>query len=337
MRIKKILAHNEVILFLILLFVMLMMGIHSPRFLAIENIFDILRNAAFFGVISIGFLFVLVAGGIDISFMATAIVAQYFAASLLSAHQEMPVLLVLLSSVVPGFLLGSLNAVLIHRLKAPPIILSIAMMNAYYGITQFASEGRWIYDFPAWFHRFPGILVLRLEPQDGGFYGFSIFTAIWFAGALMGHIILKHTKLGRKLYATGGNLEAARRAGINIWRMRWFAYAFLGSIAGLGGLMHALITQTVAPNALWGQEFDVVAAVILGGAAITGGRGSVFGTVVGTVLVAVVKNGLTIMKVPSFYHQVFIGGVLLLSVMITALRSKTLEKHSGGLHVGTGG
>jgi simple sugar transport system permease protein len=330
---KKIFDHNEIILLFILMVITLGIGLHSPKFVSAENLFDILRSSSFIGILSVGFLFVLISGGIDISFTATATVAQYIMASVLASHHEMPVLLVILIPVIIGLLLGTLNAMLIHYLKSPPIIISIASLNAYYGIIQFASKGRWIYDFPDWFSRFPKILILQFESTEGFRYGLSVFTFIWIVMAVAGHIILRYTSLGRKLYASGGNIEAAKRAGINIRNIRWFVYAFLGGIAGIGALIHALITQTVAPNAILGQEFDVVTAVVLGGAAITGGSGTVAGSVLGVLLVAVIKNGLTLMKIPSYWHQVFIGGILLISIMATATRTRLAEKNTGGINV----
>lgn len=331
--ISKITSHNELILLFILVTVVLAIGQYSPKFLSAENFFDILRSSSFIGILSVGFLFVLISGGIDISFTATATVAQYIMASILTSHQDMPIVLVIIIPIVIGLMLGSLNALLIHFLKSPPIIISIASLNAYYGIIQFVSSGRWIYDFPDWFSQFPKILVISFENANGYRYGLSIFTLMWIFLALFGHILLKYTVLGRKLYAAGGNIEAAKRAGINIWLIRWFVYSFLGGLAGVGALIHALITQTVAPNAILGQEFDVVTAVVLGGALITGGSGSIIGTILGVLLVAVVKNGLTLMMVPSYWHQVFIGGILLISVIATATKTRHAAKKTGVVSV----
>ncbi len=332
-RMQALMRHNEAVLFLILILLVLVIGRVNPRFIQAENLFDILRSASFIGILSIGFLFVLISGGIDISFTATATVAQYIMAIILLRYMNMPIIFVILIPLLVGIVLGSVNALLIHLLKAPSIIITIATLNAYYGSIQFISGGRWIYDFPQWFSVFPRILILQFETVDSIRYGLSIFTLIWIAIAICAHMILRYSTLGRKLFAVGGNIEAAKRAGINIGLIRLFAYSFLGGIAGLGALMHALITQTVAPNAILGQEFDVVTATILGGASIIGGKGSIPGTVLGCLLVAVVKNGLTLMKVPSFWHQVFIGGILLISVIATATQNRLTARAIGGIDI----
>ncbi len=124
-------------------------------------------------------------------------------------------------------------------------------------------------------------------------------------------------------------MESAHRVGINVNRIRLFTYSFLGMIAGIGAIIYTLTTRTVAPNAMMGLEFNVLSAVVLGGASISGGKGSVSGTVIGVLLIAVLTNGLTIMKVPNYWHQVFIGLMLLMSVSITALREKTLMNKEG--------
>ena len=112
-----------------------------------------------------------------------------------------------------------------------------------------------------------------------------------------------------------------------------FAYSLLGFVAGIGAIVHAMLTQTAAPNAIVGQEFDVVTAVVLGGASIMGGGGTVLGATLGVLLVAVLKNGLTIMKIPPYWHQVLIGFMLLISVSITATREKMTRKNVGGINV----
>ena len=155
---------------------------------------------------------------------------------------------------------------------------------------------------------------------------------LWFSIAVGGVFILYKTVLGRKIYAIGGNIDAANRAGINTNAVKVFCYAFLGGVAAVASIVHAMITQTIAPNAIINLNFDVLAAVVIGGANIFGGVGTVTGTILGVVLVAVLKNGLTIMKVPTYWHQVVIGAILLISVAITTIREKK-RSSKGGIDV----
>ncbi len=321
-RIKHIFNRNESYLLAVLIVLIIVVSLINPKFLSGENFFAILRTYSFIGILSIGFLMVLISGGIDISFTATATVAQYAMAVFLAANPNVPIVMVILVPIVIGIILGSINAFLIHFLKAPSIIITISTLNAYYGILQFISKGRWIYGFPQWFRDFPNIKLIQFLNENGVYYGLSTITAIWIVLLIAGAIVLRYSVLGRNIYALGGDPKAAHRGGLNLFRLRLFCYSFMGFMAGIGAIVHAMVTQTVAPNALLGQEFDVVTAVVLGGASIFGGTGSVLGTVLGVGLVAVIKNALTIVRVPEYWHQVFIGGVLLISVVITATRTR---------------
>ena len=330
---SKSLHRNETYLFVILVVLIVTISLISPKFLTARNGFQILKSYAYTGILSIGFLFILIAGGLDISFTATATVAQYIMALILVSRPEVPPVLVVLAPLAIGVVLGSFNAFVIHTLGAPSIIVAIANLNIYYGLLQLISGGRWIYDFPSWFQGAGRAFVIRFTDSNGASIGLSVLTGIWIVLAVLAYLVLKYLRLGRRLYALGGNLEAARRAGLNIFRLRVFAYAFLGFCAGLAGIVHALNTQTVAPNALVGKEFDVVAAVVLGGASIFGGAGTVGGTLLGVALIAVITNALTILRVESYWHQVFIGCVVLASISITALRTLLARRRERSIDV----
>jgi len=323
---KKLFSRNETYLLLVLIVVIIVVSSINPRFFTAENFFAILRTYSFIGILSIAFLIVLISGGIDISFTATATVAPYIMALILSSNPEVPIVVVVLVPMLIGTILGAFNALLIHFLNAPSIIITIATLNAYYGILQFISRGQWIYNFPDWFRAFPQLKIIQFVNENGAYYGLSIITVIWFALILAAFIMLRYTTLGRNIYALGGNVEAAHRSGLNILRLRIFVYSNMGFMAGIGAIVHAMVTQTVAPNALLGQEFDVVTAVVLGGASIFGGVGTLSGMFLGVGLVAVVKNALTIIHVPEYWHQAFIGAILLISVSITATRAKLIER-----------
>lgn len=328
-------AHrNEAYLSVILVVLIITVSLINPKFLTAGNVFQILKSYAYTGILSIGFLFVLIAGGLDISFTAVAAAAQYVMALILVSRPELPPLLVIFVPLVIGVMLGSFNAFIVHKLGAPSIIVAIANLNIYYGVLQLVSGGQWIYDFPPWFQRAGRALVLRFTDSAGTTAGISVLTAVWIVLAAAAHLILKHLRLGRRLYALGGNLEAAHRGGLNILGLRLFAYGFLGFCAGSAGIVHALNTQTVAPNALVGREFDVVAAVVLGGAGIFGGTGTVGGVMLGTGLIAVITNALTILKVEAYWHQVFIGFVVLAGISITAVRTLLAGRRERTIDVG---
>ena len=142
-----------------------------------------------------------------------------------------------------------------------------------------------------------------------------------------------YTTVGRKIYAMGGNIEAAKRAGLNILSLQFFVYCFMGFLAGLASIIQALLTQTVAPNAIMGRELDVIAAVVLGGASLAGGSGSLAGTLLGVALIAIVGNGLTLMRVSSYWQKVFVGFIIIISVSITALQRKAAQRRVSTIDV----
>lgn len=331
-RMRHLFQNSEFIILAILLLLIAGMSQISPVFFTMENLFDILRSSTFVGICSIGFLVVLISGGVDISFTATATVAQYALGLLLMSNAAHPVVIIAVPLSI-GICLGAINAGVINWLKAPAIIITIASYNAYYGSAQFVSKGKWLYDFPKWFVDFPNIQVISYTAENGTRNGLSILTVIWFVTTFIGGVLLRYSVLGRKIYAIGGSLESARRVGINVGRIRLFCYAFLGFFAGIGAVLHAAMTKTIAPNALIGLEFNVLSAVVLGGASIAGGGGSVLGTTLGVLLIAVVTNGLTLMQVPNYWHQVFIGAILLFSVFTTATRERIAKGREGGIHV----
>lgn len=325
-KVKNMLTSGNAILVYLLAVMITIVTFINPNFLSAENFLTILRSSAYSGIFSIGFLFVLLSGGLDVSFTSVATIGQYVAATVMINWPETPWIFVVLIPPLIGILLGSFNAYMIHKLNAPPLIITIAIQNILFGALQFITDGRWLSNFPKWFNQFPLKLFFTAENKDGVLYGLSVLTIIWLAVAFLGDFILNRTIHGRRLYAMGGNVEAARRAGIDLMKYKMFAYGFLGFCAGVAGLVHTMVTQTVAPNTLIGSEFYTIAAVVLGGASIFGGSGSVFGTVMGVIIIAVMTNALTIMRVPAYWHQVFTGTILIVSMAVTAARARSAYK-----------
>lgn len=321
---KKLFARHETyVLIAILLFSIVITAI-NPAFFTLENLFDLLKSYSLMGTFAIGMLFVLISGGIDISFTAIATVAGYtVAVLLLSMGEHLNVFLVFLIAGAIGITLGFFNAVIIHFFKIPSIITTIATLNIFYGLLTVASKGKWLYGFPAWFGDFATLRVFTIYTPEGIPYGLSVITVIWIALVLISWFILKYTILGRSIYAMGGNANSAQRAGFNIFGITAFVYCYMGLMAGIGSVIQALLVQTVAPNSLVGKEMDVIAAVVLGGASMTGGTGTIIGTILGVTLIAIMGNGLTLMHVPAIWYKVVIGLVILISVGVSAYRRKT--------------
>lgn len=287
----------------------------SSSFLTLQNLFDLLTSYAFLGILAAGLLVVLISGGIDISFTATASVAQYVALSIANAYGG-SWLGVFLVAIAVGIGCGAINAILIGMLRIPSIIVSIATLNIFFGLLVFVTGGKYIYELPAWFDK--GIYWFEFTDAEQNSYGITL-QILCLAGAFtLTWVMLNRTSFGRQIYALGGNREAAQRLGFHVFGLNMLVYCYLGFLAGIASLVQAQLAQSVAPTVLVGRELEVLAAAVLGGASLTGGVGTVLGTILGVTLLAVLQNGLVLMGVSSYWSQLFVGLVILVSVSITA-------------------
>jgi simple sugar transport system permease protein len=328
-RLKRLLASNEFYLALVIVAVSLVLTIMKPSFLTFTNIYGMVESNSFLAIMAAGVLVVLISGGIDISFTAIATVSQYVMATVVINHGGNMFLAFLIAGSV-GLALGGVNAILVYTLKTPSIIVTIATMNVFYGLLIFISGGKWMYGFPMWFMERN---VIKWENASGMTTGITLPILLLVLSFTVTWILLKFTSLGRNIYATGGNQEAAKRVGISIFKTQLFVYCFMGFLAGLASTVQANMMLTVAPNALMGRELEVLAAVVLGGASLAGGTGSVLGTILGFGLIIIVQNGLTLLGISSYWHKVFIGIIIIVSVGITAYQRKINDRRGAVIHV----
>ncbi|WP_438317283.1 ABC transporter permease [Candidatus Caldatribacterium sp. SIUC1] len=327
----RVVRSTEVYLVGVLLVLSVVLFLLNPKFATLENIFDVLRNNSFLGIVALGELVVLISGGIDVSFTAIATVAQYIMGVLITRYAVESVFLAFLIPIPIGIALGAFNAFLVNRTRVHPVIITISNLNVFYGLLMVISKGKWIYGFPAPFRDFARLKVLTLVSEKGVDYGLSIFTVVWFLIAVVTWLILRYLPIGRKVYALGGNSEAARRAGFDIFRIQLFVYCYIGFLAGLAGFVHAELNQMIQPNAIVGRELDVLAAAILGGASVFGGAGSPLGVVLGVLFIAFVKNGLILMKASAYWHQVIMGFIIVLAATLSAYRQNLEQKRRRGV------
>ena len=299
------------------------LSIISPAFFTLRNAQDLITANAFTSILAAGLLLVLISGGIDISFTATATVAQYIAMTVANAHNVGWIGVILIASAA-GIALGLVNAVLIHVFRVPSIIATLGTLNAFYGLLVFVTRGNYIYTLPDWFNS--GINFLEFRDAEQNYYSlnFQMIASVLVLG--IAWFILRRTRLGRQIIAFGGNHEAAERIGLPILRIQLFVYGWMGWCAGIASLAQAQLAQSIAPTVLVGRELDVLAAVVLGGASLAGGVGSVLGTVLGLTLVAILQNGLILAGVSSYWSDFATGVVILIAVSATArqLRGNSL-------------
>ncbi|MGC9421981.1 ABC transporter permease [Vibrio sp.] len=317
--VTALMKHHEFYLSMMIVLMMMALTMTSEDFFTLGNLFDMSISSAILGIMACGLFVVLIAGGIDISFPATAAIAQYVMASyVLNLGGNFMVAFAI--ATVVGILLGMINAILVYKLKVPAIIITISTLNLFFGLLIYTSNGEWLYGFPDWF--MDGIELFTFTGHDGYDYGLSLPILTLIVMVFVTSFLMNKTRLGRQIYAVGGNADAASRIGINLFGIHLFVYGYMGALAGIASVVQTQITQSVAPNSLMGFELTVLAAVVLGGTSMTGGKGTLLGVILGVVLLAIVKNGLTILGVPSYWHTVVTGFIIVCSISITAINEK---------------
>jgi simple sugar transport system permease protein len=319
----RLLRNTEAYLLVVIVAIVVLLGIATPNFLSLSNILGLVNGYSVTAVLAAGLLVVLISGNIDISFGATTMVAQYLAALFIigiGGGWETAFGL----AILVGILLGCVNALLVHYLRASSIIVTIATMNVFFGLLMFFSGGRQLFRLPAYMR---GGIIADIPLGDGSLR-ISIQMLTVLIVFLITWLILKHSSVGRQIYAMGGNPEAAKRLGFSLLRLNLFVYAYLGAMAGVAAIIHAQLQQQVAPNVLVGRELDVLAAVVLGGASLLGGIGTVGGTILGIALLAILQNGLILIGVSSYWLQVCTGLVILVAVCVTAFSDRMKLKRS---------
>ena len=310
---------------LIVLFVLCTyLSLATDNFLTLVNFTDLLENNAVNIIWAVGLVVVLIAGGIDISFAVAASVVQYVAFFVFAAMGGGNWLSGFMVAGTLGLVLGFINAALIHYFRIISIVVTIATFNAYFGLLMFLSNGKYLYNLPEWWTT--RIIIFEQETASGTWAELTLPVAVMFASVIVTWFLIRHTTTGKQLYAFGDNPEGARRAGINIALMQFIAFGWMGMMAGIGGLMQVNIVQEVVPNALIGRELDVLAAVVLGGARLGGGRGSVLGCFLGVMLVAITQNGLNLLGVSPYAFKMVIGMILLIGISMSNISFISLYK-----------
>lgn len=302
---------GEARVFVILSVVTLFLALVSPTFLTTGNFASLMNNNAVNVIWAVGLLVVLISGGIDISFAIGASVCQYVTALALAAIGGGNWLFGLLFAAVSGVAIGCANAALIAGFRISSIVVTIATFNTLFGLLMFATSGKSIYDLPDWWTDRVAVLPL------GSGAALTLPVAAMVAAMVATWLLISRTTIGRQLYAFGDNPEGARRAGVATMKMQFIAYGWMGVMAGVGGLLQVNLAQEVVPNALIGRELDVLAAVVLGGARLGGGRGSVLGCFLGVALVAVVQNGLNLLGVSPYAFKMVIGVTILAAISLS--------------------
>jgi ribose transport system permease protein len=295
---------------LIVLFIAL--SIFAPFFLSPRNLVNIVDQVTVIGILALGATAVIITGGIDLS-VGAVLGLSTMVLGWLSHQGGWPLPVAMLAAIGVGALAGTINGLGVTFAKLPPFIATLAMMSIARGLANIITDGQQIVGYPEWFYQ---LASMR-------YFDFLAITALLLVVLyIAGHIYLKYRANGRAIYAIGGGHEVARLAGIKVKKVTIGVYMLAGALAGLGGIVLASRLDSSQPSAGTGYELDVIAAVVIGGASLVGGVGRVSGTIIGVLIIGVLRNGLNLLGVSPFIQQVVIGLVIALAVMADVLRRK---------------
>lgn len=320
----KIHLRSEFIIGSVLLIAMLIIGTINPAFWHLDNIFNLLRNNIVIGIMAMGVLLILISGGIDVSFPAFAVASAYITVKLVVLWHLPGVLIPILMAVAFGAFFGLINAFFVAKFKMIPLIVTLGTGGMVRGfLLGFVGTSMInINKMPVSLIELSKFQIFSDVNADGSHYGLTILVLFYVFTALAIHFLLKYTMLGRSIYALGGDPISTERAGFNIPGIQTFIYCLAGALAGFAGIIHNSLIWLSNPRDMMGFELDVIAAVVLGGASIFGGKGSVLGTVLGVFMLVLVKNSLIIMKVDTTWQRVVVGVIIITATAITAYRDK---------------
>jgi ribose transport system permease protein len=287
-----------------LLGLMVVLWALSPHFLTVANLLNIAEQATIIAIIAVGMTFVIITAGIDLSVGSVLAFSGVVMASAL--HQGLPLPLGLVAGLGTGLLCGLVNGLLITIGRLPPFIATLGMMSVARGTALMFTEGRPISGFSESFRSLATGEVLHVPTP----------VIIMIAVYVIAHFVLKRTKLGRYTYAIGGNEEAALLSGISVRSYKTIVYGLAGMLSGLAAILLTARLNSAQPIAGMMYELDAIAATVIGGTSLMGGEGTVVGTLIGALIMAVLRNGLNLLGVSSFIQQVVIGSVIILAVLI---------------------
>jgi ribose/xylose/arabinose/galactoside ABC-type transport system permease subunit len=276
----------------------------TPHFLTVSNLLNIAEQATIIAIVAVGMTFVIITAGIDLSVGSVLAFAGVVMASAL--HRELPLPLALMVGLGTGLFCGLLNGLLITIGRLPPFIATLGMMSVARGAALMFTEGRPISGFSGGFRALATGEALRVP----------IPVIIMIVVYVIAHFVLRRTKLGRYTYAIGGNEEAALLSGVNVKLYKTLVYGLAGMLGGLAAILLTARLNSAQPIAGMMYELDAIAATVIGGTSLLGGEGTVLGTLIGALIMAVLRNGLNLLGVSSFIQQVVIGSVIIIAVLI---------------------
>ena len=303
---------NKYGIYIVLVVMVVILSIISPTFFTGSNILNILRQVSISGILAIGMTFILITGGIDLSIGSVLALAGVLGATFAHSEPSYPLILVLVIGIGTGVACGLINGLLISRTTINPFIVTMGMMTIARGLALLYTNGRPVTDQSEAF-----------SYLGRGQIGPVTFPVILFILiAVVSIIILHKSVFGKYVYAVGGNEQSAIVSGINTAKIKLMVYLYSGALVGLAGLLLAARTNAATPNAGDGYELDAIAAAVIGGTSTAGGKGGIYGTIVGALIMTILANGMDILNISSYIQQIVKGIIIIAAVFIDQMNKK---------------
>ena len=321
-RLRTLVRANEFYLFLVVAAVCLMIQARSGQFFTANNLVDMANAMVVPGLFAVGAYMVIVSGGIDVSFPALASLAVYATTrTLVDSQYGGGILVPILMTVAFGAILGAFNGFFTGRLAVPELIITLGTANVFAGIMQGALNSVQIPQIPAAMQEFgEASLLVASNSESGLTSNLPLSFLLLVAVCAVVFVLMRYTMFGRGIYAIGGDEGAAARAGFNVRQIKFGLYVLVGIIASLGGFVRTSMMGQMHPTNLLGIEMMVIAAVVLGGVSITGGKGSLTGVMLGTALIVIVDNSMILVGVPTFWQGFALGALILIGTGVSAVQ-----------------
>ncbi len=311
--------YHRLLAFSGLIFLVVGFSVGSPNFMQTANIINILQAASVNGVLAVAATLVIISGGIDLS-VGTLMTFCAVIAGVFMTYWKLPEVIGVPAALVTGLISGSVSGFFIAKLKIPPFISTLGMMLIYKGLSLGICSAK-----PIYFNSTPGFTDI----STGSLIGTVVpavpipnSVVILFVVAIIAAFVLGRTVLGRFTFAMGSNEEALRLSGVNVDRWKIAVYAFAGCICGVAGIVLASRINSAQPSIGQGYELNAIAAVVIGGTSLSGGRGTMLGTMIGALIISVVADGLVILSVPQEWQTVVTGAIIIIAVYTDILRRR---------------
>ena len=321
---KKLVRKNEFYVFLVVVALCLLVQLRSGQFFTSNNLVDIIRSMVVPAMFGIGVYVVILSGGIDVSFTSLAALSAYATTRMfIGLDYQGPVIIPFIVASVFGLILGAFNGFLISKFKISTLIITLGTASIFRGIMQGALNANEFTSIPTTMDALgEAKLFTAKNPISGLTSNMPVTVLILIGMVIITFFIMKYTIWGRGIYAIGGNENSAISAGFPVKKIQFFIYCFVGMFAGIAGMTRVVMMERLHPTNLLGMELTVIAAVVLGGTKITGGTGTLIGTMLGVAIFSIIENSLILLGIPSYWQLFFVGLLIIIGTGVSGFQGK---------------